>query len=287
MVTIWLIRVIRWLFNNLAWLIGPKAASLATITDYDLNHIRLRAYRPTLEADLPLIVFYHGGGWMIGGIAAYDRLCQALAVKSGCVVLSVEYRLAPEYPFPAAVDDALAAYIWAGENARSLGVNAKRMIVVGDSAGGNLAAVVTHAMGRTPNPPIGQILMYPVLDLRLPRDRGSRLYQRIFHRIFDVHRHHYLRNCELAEDDRASPGLHVPETLPPTCIITAGRDILTEQACEYVKRCNRITQLVRWHHYKTAVHGFIQFAGVYSPAAEALELIAAFAQDITAVQSKR
>ncbi|GIU88527.1 MAG: hypothetical protein KatS3mg009_3042 [Acidimicrobiia bacterium] len=127
--------------------------------------IPVRVYRPSEAAGLPVVVWFHGGGWVIGGLDSHDHLCRLLCDDAGCVVVSVDYRLAPEHPFPAAVEDCVAAYGWVAANAAEVGGDPGRVAVGGDSAGGNLAAVValTRRDAGDP-PPRAQVLVYPVTD---------------------------------------------------------------------------------------------------------------------------
>src|SRR5262245_43730396 len=136
------------------------------------GEIPVRIYTPTGDAPLPALVFFHGGGWVIGSIQTHDGLCRRLANAAECIVVSVEYRLAPEHPYPAAADDAYAATRWVAENAAAIGADPARVAVGGDSAGGNLTAVVA-LMARDRGGPrlVFQLLVYPVTDL--PSDNDS------------------------------------------------------------------------------------------------------------------
>ena len=127
--------------------------------------IPVRAYAPAGDGPLPVVVYYHGGGWVLGGLESHDGTCRALANAAGALVVSVDYRLAPEHPFPAAVDDAWAALTWVADNAGDLGGDPARIVVAGDSAGGNLAAVAA-LLARDAGAPVlrGQLLVYPVTD---------------------------------------------------------------------------------------------------------------------------
>ena len=140
----------------------PATESVHEIRDISAGGVPSRLYRPSADKSLGLLVYYHGGGWVIGGLDSHDAVCRSLANKSGAAVLSVDYRLAPEHRFPAAAEDALCALRWASENADVLGVDANRIAVGGDSAGGNLAAVVAQ---QRPVPIRFQLLIYPATDM--------------------------------------------------------------------------------------------------------------------------
>ncbi|MSZ56737.1 MAG: alpha/beta hydrolase fold domain-containing protein, partial [Actinobacteria bacterium] len=139
------------------------------IRDIDAAGVPVRLYRPTADTNLGLLVYFHGGGWVLGSVNSHDGTCRSIANQSGCAVLSVEYRLAPEDPFPAGLEDSLKATAWAAANAESHGIDATRIAVGGDSAGGNLAAVVAQLQ---PVPIAFQVLIYPVTDCRM----GSESY---------------------------------------------------------------------------------------------------------------
>ncbi|MGH3084992.1 MAG: alpha/beta hydrolase, partial [Gaiellaceae bacterium] len=143
--------------------IRPSAIELHEIRSVDADGVPARLYRPSGDGDMGLLVYLHGGGWVVGDLETHDSTCRALAADSGHAVLSVDYRLAPEHPFPAAFDDALAATRWASSHADELGCAPGRLAIGGDSAGGNLAAAVAQ---EAVVPLRFQLLVYPVMDVR-------------------------------------------------------------------------------------------------------------------------
>ena len=148
---------------------GPQTIQVATVQDRRIpgpaGEIPVRIYRPDGDAPKPTIVYYHGGGWVIGGLDTHDEGCRAFADAVDAVVVSVDYRLAPEHPFPAPLDDAFAALVWVHDHARELGADPTRIALAGDSAGGNLAAVVAHQARDEGGPGVCfQLLIYPVTD---------------------------------------------------------------------------------------------------------------------------
>ena len=200
---------------------------------YDSPHgpLPARVYRPR-PGKLPACVFYHGGGFVIGCPDTYDGLCRALARRAGCVVISVAYRLAPEHPFPAAVDDALAAFQWVRARADDLGLNQERIAVAGDSAGGNLAAVVCQRLvALDAPPPAHQLLIYPKTDHRDRYPSRERFAEGFYltRALVD-----WFGACYLPEptdpDPRVSPILFdALHALPPATVITAGFDPLRDE----------------------------------------------------------
>jgi acetyl esterase len=182
-----------------------------------------------------LLVFFHGGGWVIGTIESHDGVCRSLANQSGHAVLSVEYRLAPEDPFPAGLEDCIRATLWAHQNADDIGIDPTRIAVGGDSAGGNLAAVVAQLQ---PVPLVFQALIYPVTDCRMGTESyvenaaGPFLRSADMASFIDL----YIGDITSPEDPRVSPIMASPSTLascPPAVIITAGHDPLRDEGEQY------------------------------------------------------
>jgi acetyl esterase len=201
--------------------------------------IPVRVYRPSAATGLPLLLWFHGGGWVTGNLDTHDQLGRMLADQVGAVVVSVDYRLAPEAKFPAAVDDCLAAYEWALANAEEVGADATRVAIGGDSAGGNLAAVVAlDARERGLPQPLLQLLVYPVTDYELESasmiDNGEGYFlERDSMRWFYDH---YSRTPADFADPRFSP-LRASDhsALAPAVVITAEYDPLRDQGEEYAR----------------------------------------------------
>jgi acetyl esterase len=237
----------------------------------------LRVYRPAGVPDatpLPAYVYFHGGGWVIGDLNTHDVVCRQLTATSGASVVSVDYRLAPEHKFPAAADDAWAATRWVVAHAAELGLDASRLAVGGDSAGGNLAAVVALMARDAGGPAIAlQVLIYPVTDVM----RETRSYAdfaegymltRDSMRWFIAH---YLTSKDDARDWRVSP-LRAPSLagLPPALIVTAGFDPLRDEGEMYAGRLRDAGGLVDYVCYGGMVHGFVGMGKLIDTAQRAI-----------------
>ena len=215
----------------------PSTAPIHEVRDIDADGIPTRLYRPNDRTDLGLLVYFHGGGWVIGDLDSHDAVCRALANGSGHAVLSVDYRLAPEHPFPAPLEDAVTATRWAHAHAAELGCRADRIAVGGDSAGGNLAAVVAQL---APVPLVYQLLVYPVTDLTCAQPSyeenatGYFLTKAAMRWFID----HYIGEAD-AKDPRISPLFaadHVLAATPPALVITAEFDPLRDEGDAYATR---------------------------------------------------
>jgi acetyl esterase len=242
--------------------------------------IPLRMYRPAGVPEstrLPAYVYFHGGGWVIGDLETHDVLCRQLTAASAASVVSVDYRLAPEHKFPAAADDAWAATRWIVAHAAELGLDAGRLAVGGDSAGGNLAAVVALMARDAGGPAIRQqVLIYPVTDVM--RETGSYadfaegyMLTRDSMRWFIAH---YLRSRNDARDWRVSP-LRAPSLagLPPALIVTAGFDPLRDEGEMYAGRLRDAGVMVDYVCYGGMVHGFAGMGKLIDTAQRAVSLI--------------
>jgi acetyl esterase len=239
--------------------------------------IPLRVYRPAGVPDttrLPAYVYFHGGGWVIGDVNTHDVVCRQLTAASGASVVSVDYRLAPEHKFPAAADDAWAATRWVVAHAAELGLDGQRLAVGGDSAGGNLAAVVALMARDAGGPAIAlQVLIYPVTDVM----RETRTYAdfadgymltRDSMRWFIAH---YLASKADAADWRVSP-LRAPSLsgLPPALIVTAGFDPLRDEGEQYAGRLRDAGNMVDYACYGGMVHGFLGMGKLLDTAGRAI-----------------
>jgi acetyl esterase len=239
--------------------------------------VALRAYRPAgagPDEVLPALVFYHGGGWTIGDLDTHDVVCRQLANGARCAVFSVDYRLAPEHPFPAAVEDSAAALAYVVKNAGALKVDPARVAVGGDSAGGNLAAVVSiEARERGAAMPAFQLLIYPATDHRgdFPsRERNGEGYL-LTRASMDYFRRWYLQGKEDATDWRASPLLAKDlSRLPPAFVLTAGFDPLVDEGRAFAERLKREGVEVEYREYEDMVHGFVLMGGALDRASEAV-----------------
>jgi len=240
------------------------------------GEVRLRAFRPAGEGPLPVVAYLHGGGWVMGTVDSYDTPLRALANASGAVVAGVEYRLAPEHRFPAALDDSLAAVRWLADRAGELGGDGTRLAVAGDSAGGNLAAVVARRL-RGEVPLRLQALVYPVIDagVNTPSYRefaeGHGLTAASMRRFWNL----YLDGAEGGDPD-ASP-LRATDLagVAPAFVLTAEADVLRDEGEAYaaaLREAGVPAELVRW---PGVVHGFIRWLAVTPASREAIEAVGA------------
>jgi acetyl esterase len=237
--------------------------------------VPLRIYTPVAagSAALPAIVYYHGGGFVIGDLDCYDALCRTLANESGCRVISVDYRLAPEHPFPAAVEDCFAALKWIEANASDLSIDPNRLAVGGDSAGGNLAAVMCLLAADAKEPEIAfQLLIYP--SIRLSRELLKRPFgsgYRLDDRAIQWFYRHYMPEGADPADVRLSPiAMRSASGLPPAYIVTAGYDPLREEGIEYGEKLKAAGVSVALVDYPTMIHGFFSMQGWIPLSTEAL-----------------
>jgi acetyl esterase len=243
----------------------PELLSVAPLTiPSPAGSIPARIYTPkTLRKAgglAPALVFFHGGGWVIGDLDSHDVVCRKLAHEAELLVISVDYKLAPEHKFPAAVDDAIAATKWIAENAKQLGIDAARLTVGGDSAGGNLAAVVALAARDGGGPQIaGQVLIYPATDFAMthPSHREPETSVLLTHSVIKWFCNHYLRGASDIDNWKASPARATTLAgLPPAYLLTAGADPLRDEGDEYAKRLKEAGVAVTYRHFPGQFHGF-------------------------------
>jgi acetyl esterase len=205
-------------------------------------------------------VFFHGGGWVIGNLDSHDVACRTLAHEGELIVISVDYRLSPEHKFPAAVEDAIAATSWISSNALALDIDATRLMVGGDSAGGNLAAVVAiHARDSGGPELAGQVLIYPGTDFRMTHPSHSEPETSILltHSVIRWFRDHYLNGPADVDDWRASPARVASLAgLPPTYLLTAGADPLRDEGNEFATRLEDAGVPVTYRTFPGQFHGF-------------------------------
>ncbi len=208
----------------------------------------------------PCLVFFHGGGFVIGNLDSHDVVCRKLADEGQLIVIAVDYRLAPEHKFPTGVDDAIAATKWIADNANGLGIDASRLSVGGDSAGGNFAAVVAISARDGNGPAIaGQVLIYPSTDLALVHPSHSEPETSILltHSVIRWFCDHYLNSAADVDDWRASPArVKSLAGLPPAYVLTAGADPLRDEGDEYAKRLKEAGVPVTYRTFPGQFHGF-------------------------------
>lgn len=249
--------------------------------------IPVRVYRPSSEPRLPALMFFHGGGFVIGSLDSQDRQCRSLANASGCVVISVDYRLAPEHPYPAAVDDAYAATRYIAEHADEFDIDASRLAVGGESSGGNLAAVVALLARERTGPSLRfQLLVYPVTDFT---DDSPSMHQ--FDGMFlSIEMMAWFADCYLPNaSDRRAPHAspqHARELagLPPALVITAECDMVRDQAEGYARKLQAAGVPTTLKRYDGMIHPFFALAGVIDTARVAIADAGTALRDVLAVQ---
>jgi alpha/beta hydrolase fold-3 domain protein len=275
--------------------VGGPVLEVAEVRDFvadtDERPLHMRLYRP--QADLaapPCLVYFHGGGWSMGDLDTHDRVCRRLALAAHAVVISVDYGLSPELPWPQAAHDAIAATRWIQASAGSLAIDAHRVGVAGDSAGGNLAAIVALALRpaaddqtqpENPPPLAAQLLIYPATDLRSGFDphypsltdnadrpplSTAQMREHMRHYLDDQpeHAHHWQASPLLANDHRGAA---------PALIITAGLDPLRDDGIAYAQTLSRAGVDVLLRNYAGHTHGFVEMAGVLDTVPDAFALM--------------
>lgn len=248
---------------------------VAQVQELTIDGRRGRLYVPRhIETPSGLLVFFHGGGFVVGDLDTHDNSCRWLASRAPVRVLAVDYRLAPEHQFPAAIDDALGAFRWAAQHASELGADPDRIAVGGDSAGGNLAAGVARLAVAEGGPaPAFQLLLYPWLDLSSKRE-SYRLFGQGFYLTeadLEWYGSHYLSAQADARDPRCSPLLADKlDGLPPAYIATAGFDPLRDEAEEYARRLQATGVPVALRRHPGLIHGFFNTVGVGAVGREAV-----------------
>jgi acetyl esterase len=260
--------VARRIYRDTRAVLAPKAPEVAEVRLLAFDNYALRVYRPVLGETLPALVYFHGGGWTIGDVDTHDVLCRQLAIGARCAVFSVDYRLAPEHPFPAALDDCFAATRYVADNAAKL--NVQGIAVGGDSAGGNLAASVALLARDAGGPALAfQLLIYPATDQRCATASHERNGQGYLLTRDGIHyfRRAYLPNEKDWLDWRASPLLAKSHAnLPPALVITAGYDPLLDEGRAYAERLRAAGVQVAYREFADMVHGFVLFGGVVDTA---------------------
>jgi len=237
--------------------------------------LTVRLYRPSARTGLPVVLFIHGGGWMVGSISTHDNICRRLSNYAGALVVSVGYRLAPENKFPAALEDVYTALHWANAESGAFGGDPGRLAVAGDSAGGNLAAAVCLVTRDRGGPPVRfQALAYPGLDASdLDREsyilngKGYFLTKNIIEQVIPQ----YVNNAAEVFDPYVSPLLAKDVSgLPPGFVITAGFDPLMSEGEAYAARLSGSGIPCRARRYNSMIHGFISLSGLLPQAGQAI-----------------
>ncbi|BBY42866.1 alpha/beta hydrolase [Mycolicibacterium celeriflavum] len=257
---------------------NPEVRAEGRTVDGPGGPIPVRLYRPPAGTDTtpPVVLFFHGGGWSVGDLDSYDSTARRHAADADAVVISVDYRLAPEHPYPAAVDDVWAVTQWVGTHADELGVDADRIAVAGDSAGGNLAAVVSQLARDAGGPPIRfQLLWYPATtwDVSLPSFKENADAPILNFAAVTGFSRWYVGDMDL----RDMPATLAPARakdltgLPPAYIAVAGHDPLRDDGARYAELLAAADVPVELHNAETLIHGYLGYAGVVPAATEATE----------------
>lgn len=269
--------------------LAPPATDVHTVLDRQITapgrDVGIRIYTPRAAQpgeSLPVLLHFHGAGFVAGDLDTHDSIARFYCRHADAIVISVDYRLAPEHPFPSAVEDSYSALEWAAQHAHEIGGDAGRIAVCGDSAGGNLSAVVCLLSKTRRGPGIAfQALVYPTVDLRLVAEDGSRVRFGggeffLSNRDMEFFRSRYLTDVEgQMSDPRASPLLASDLTgLPPAVIITAGCDPLLDEGKAYADRLAAAGVPVEYRCFEQTIHAFVSFAGAIPVGLEALSFVA-------------
>ncbi|MFN8624623.1 MAG: alpha/beta hydrolase [Candidatus Binatia bacterium] len=244
--------------------------------------IPVRVYTPEQDGPLPILVYFHGGGWVFGDLESHDGVCRALANAARCLVVSVDYRLAPEHKFPAAVEDTYAATQWVAAHAGDFGGDPMRIAIGGDSAGGNLAAVVALVARDRHGPQLTyQVLIYPATDTAcdtVSRQENAEGYLLTLDMI-RWFQNHYLRDAEDGENPYVAPlRAHDLHGLPPALVLTAEFDPLRDEGEAYAARLRAAGVATTLIRYDGMIHGFFGMGAVFDRARTALDEVAAALQ---------
>jgi acetyl esterase len=261
-------------------MLGGEPEQLGRVEDLSIpgpgGDVPLRLYANERGGVRPALVYFHGGGFVLGSLDSHDAVCRDLAKASDAVVISVDYRLAPEHKFPAAVEDAHAATVWVAANAERLGIDARRIAVGGDSAGGNLATVIAMRCRDAGGPALAlQLLLYPVTDLSSFETGSHRECSEgyfITRAGMEWFTGHYLASVDQTRHPEASP-LLAPNLsgLPPALVITAEFDPLRDEGEAYAQRLQQAGVPVVVTRYPGMIHGFVSMRGVLSGGRQAIQ----------------
>ncbi len=283
----------RSLYRDRRYFTQPAPPAVAEVRELRSDSgVPLRLYRPRVDgatgadgaggagaAALPVLVYLHGGGWTIGDLETHDVLCRQLCVGAGIAVVAVDYGLGPEVRFPGGLDDCVQATRWVRAHATELGVDATRIAVGGDSAGGNLATVVALTLRDAGDPPLAyQLLIYPATDMRCvaPSHSSNGQGYLLTSDSIAYYRNHYIANPAHWSDWRASPLLAADLTrLPPALVLTAGYDPLRDEGRQYADALSAAGNRVEYICFERQVHGFITMSRVLQEALTAVDLCSA------------
>jgi len=270
-------------------LLGGALEPVASIRDLRVpspgSLVRVRVYNPCSAEPMPLILYAHGGGWVVGSLESHDKLCRILANRLGAVVVAIDYRLAPEHPYPAALDDVEAVWRWACVEARTLGADGKRFAVAGDSSGGNLVAALTLRIARTGGgQPDAQLLFYPALDAACMR-ASYREFSTGYNLSADQMAWYWAayRGNAAPNTPELSP-LAAPDLsgLPPAVVALAAADVLRGDGLDYAQRLVAAGIPARIVDCTGTIHGFLRWTGEVPAAHSWIDAISAAARELLA-----
>lgn len=255
--------------NAISQVIGGPSHDMHMIIDQFIDGrngpIQIRAYQPTPERDVPLVMLFHGGGWVVGNINDYDAFSRRIAHESGAIVVAVEYRLAPEHKFPAALEDCYDATVWAAENINYVGGDIARLVVMGDSAGGNLAAAVSLMARDLGGPAIKQqILIYPVTDgtCSMPSHQTMADAPILSSELMRQFVSYYASVSADVVNPYFSPYFADDvSNQPDSLVITAEYDPLCDEGRAYAEKLIMAGNNVNYTQYPKSLHGFLSFPG--------------------------
>ena len=275
----------------IAAVLGAGApVEVARVEDLDVDGMPGRLYAARTP-NAPLLVFVHGGGFVFGDLATHDRLCRMLCRYADVSVLAFEYRLAPDHPFPAAIEDTARAWRWALSHVAQLGADPTRIAIAGDSAGANLATVLCQQTAGTREAPVCQLLIYPTVDFH-----GTYASKQLFAERFLLtneaiawYHEHYVETTNAdPRDPRLTPILH-PELAgqPPALVITAGFDPLRDEGEAYATALRRAGSVAITRRFGALIHGFANLTGVSRSSHEAVVEIAAMLRSLLSSENER
>jgi acetyl esterase len=262
----------------------PDAPEVFKLQDklvaYNGVNIPVRVYHPfsaQTHSALPALVYLHGGGWTIGDLDTHDVLCRSLCLQANVVVVSVDYRMGPEHKFPAAFDDCVAAFEWTVANAGHLGIDAKRIAIGGDSAGGNLTAAACLQLRSHPVQPAFQLLIYPatIMWQDTPSYHANGQGYLLTKDSIAYYTDNYLRDRNDAKDWRASPQWAESHAgLPPAFVLTAGYDPLRDEGLMYADALSKAGVSTQYVCFERQIHGFITMGRIMQEANTAVSMCA-------------